>query len=346
MNTTTSRWEIKTLVIIAIITAIKFTQPLLFPLLFSFFLYLLFNPIVELLERIKLPKALSAALIVILLLGLISSGITFLVKPASNWIEKAPEQFHIIEQKFGFLKESIGQINKAAETAQSITETHKKNEVSIATPGLDIGSSLFDLTTNILISISTLVILLFFLLIYFKSFIQNVEKMLFNKRKSGKENIFLLRLKNEVSRYMLIFSTICAGLGVTVAFTFWLLDFPNPLLWGAMAMFLTYIPYVGHLIGIIIITFISLITYNTYLYIVTPPLFYFLLSVLEGHVITPIFLGNRLNLNPLIILLNIFFWSWLWGISGIVIAVPLLVMLKITLERLPNLSRYGLLLEN
>ncbi|MBA2655585.1 MAG: AI-2E family transporter [Tatlockia sp.] len=345
MKTATSNWELKTLVFIAVITAIKFSQLILFPLLFSFFLYLLFNPIVEWLVKFKIPRALAATLIVISLLGLLSLAISSLVQPASEWIEEAPAKFHIVEQKFHFLKESLGQINKAAETAQSITDTPKKNEVKIATPGLDLGSSLFDLTSNILILIISVAILLFFLLLYFKSFIQNLEKILYNKRRISKENDFLLCLKNEVSHYMLVFSLICAGLGVTVACCFALLGFPNPILWGAMAMFLTYVPYVGHLIGIIIISFISIITFNSYFYIFAPPLVYFLLSALEGQVITPILLGNRLDLNPFIILINIFIWSWLWGISGIVISVPLLVMFKITLERTPGLAKYSLLLE-
>ncbi|KTC84278.1 MULTISPECIES: AI-2E family transporter [Legionella] len=345
MNIANTRWEIKILAIIAIFTAIKFSQSILFPLLLSFFLYLLFNPIVEWLEKAKFPKVISSVLIVLAFLGVISLGTTFLVQPAANWIQDAPKKFSIIEQKFQFVKQSLGKINEVAETAQDIAEITKKDEVKVATSDTNIGISLFNLTSNIIILIFTVLIFLFFFLLYFESFILNLERVVYKGKKTIKNNDFLYCLKNEVSKYMLIFSMICAGLGAVVAFTFWLIGFPNPLLWGVMAMLLTYIPYIGHLIGIIIISFISLITYDSYYNILPPPIIYFLLGVLEGQIITPIFLGNRLNLNPLIILLSIFVWGELWGVDGVIMSVPFLVTFKIILEHLPTQLRYELLLE-
>lgn len=345
MNIANSRWEVKVLAIIAIITAIKFSQSILFPLLLSFFLYLLFNPIVEWLERAKFPKVVGSILIVLAFLGIISLGTTFIVQPAASLIQDIPKSLSIIEQKFQFIKKSLWKINKVAETAQEIAEETQKNEVKVATSNTSLGISLFNLTSNIIILIFTVLIFLFFFLVYFESFIRNLERVIYKRKKTIKKNDFLYHLKNEVSKYMLIFSIICAGLGTVIAICFWLLDFPDPLVWGVMAMLLTYIPYIGHLIGIIIISFISLITYDSYYNILPPPIIYFLLSVIEGQIITPIFLGNRLNLNPLIILLSIFVWSELWGVNGVIISVPFLVTIKIIIEHVYTRLSYELLLE-
>ncbi|MBA3537433.1 MAG: AI-2E family transporter [Tatlockia sp.] len=346
MNTIISRWELQVLAILAILFTIKFCQPLLFPIFFAFNLYFLIYPVFAWLLRLKVPQIFASTLIVLGLLGLISLGITFLVQPASHWVEKAPEHFKIIEHKIGFVKKSLGKLNKVAETAQNMTADPKENEVKIATPDTSLGSSLFDLTSNILIMIFTILILLFFLLIYFKPFIQTLEKVIYSRRKTTRENAFLRSLKNEVSSYMFTFTLICAGLGAIMTLAFWLLDLPNPILWGTMVMMLTFIPYLGHLIGIITIFFVSLITFNSYFQIFAPPVTYFLFTVLEGQFITPILLGSRLNLNPLIIFLNIFLWSWLWGITGIIISVPLLVTIKIILEHLSTDVKYGSLLES
>lgn len=344
MNTK-SLWELKTLVVIAILYVITIAQPVLFPLLMAFFLYLLVNPILEWLVRIKVPKVLASALISSLFLAIIFSGIASLTQPAIHWIQNAPENLRIIEKKFRFVKVSLGKINKAAETAQDVTDTNKES-VKVATPSTNLAPSLFGFTSNIFVSISTILLLLFFLLIYFKPFLQNLEKvLLYRRRKSTRENPYIVSLKNEVSRYLFTFSIICVGLGTVMAFVFWLLELPNALLWGVMVMMLTFIPYIGHLIGIIIILFVSLITFDSYFRILAPPIIYFLFTVLEGQIITPIFLGSRLNLNPLIIFLNIFIWGWLWGVSGALISVPLLVTIKITLEYIPTLSKYALLLE-
>lgn len=344
MNTKSS-WELQVLAVLAILVTIKFCQPLLFPLFFALFLYFLVNPVFMGLINLKIPKVIASALVVVGILGLISAGITFLVQPASHWIEKGPEHLKTIERKFSFVKESLGKLNKVAETAQNMTAEPKNNEVKIATPDTSLGSSLFDLTSNILITIFTILILLFFLLIYFKPFIQTLEKVIYSRRKVSKENAFLRSVKNEVSSYMFTFTLICLGLGTIMALVFWVLGLPNPILWGAMVMMLTFIPYLGHLVGITIIFFVSLITFDSYFHIFGPPLIYFLFTVLEGQFITPILLGSRLNLNPLIIFLSIFLWSWLWGISGIIISIPLLLTIKIILEHLQTDARYGLLLE-
>ncbi len=345
MNTVKSKWELQVLAILALIFGIKYTQPVLFPILFSFFLYLLVSPIYEWLVKVKIPKVAAAALIIFSFLGLISSAITFFVQPATQWVGNAPANIKIIEQKFNFVKNSLGKLSKVAETAQNMTEvTQDKNKIKVTTRESSLGSSLFDLTTNIIIMLFTILIFLFFFLLYFKQFIRNLEQVIHNRRRTAKENAFLTSLKNEVSDYMFTFTLICAGLGVIMGFVFWILGMPNPILWGGMVMLLTYIPYVGHLIGIITIFFISLITFDSYFSIFAPPIIYFLFTVLEGQFITPILLGSRLDINPLLIFLNIFLWSWLWGIAGIFISVPLLIMIKIILEHLKTDVKYELLL--
>lgn len=344
MNKTTSNWELRILATLAILFTVKFSQPILFPVIFAFFLYLLINPLFEGLIKFKIPKIIAAALIVAGFLGLISSAITFFVQPASHWVESAPKNFQIIERKFNFVKKSLGKINKVAETAQHITEMKKDNQIKVTTQQSSLGSSLFDLTSNIIITIFTILLFLFFLLIYFKPFISNLDHVLYRRRKAAKENAFLSSLGNEVSSYMFVFSLICAGLGVVMASVFWLLGLPNPMLWGAMVAILTFIPYLGHLIGITIIFFISLISFDSYFHIFAPPIIYFLFTVLEGQVITPILLGKRLDLNPLLIFFNIFLWGWLWGVTGILISVPILVTVKIILEHIPTDADYELLL--
>jgi predicted PurR-regulated permease PerM len=339
-------WELKVISFLAIVVGIAVAQSLLFPILLSFFLYLLFNPVNDLLIRCKFPKVVSAAIIVLGLLGLISYGISSIMGPASDWIDKAPANFRIVENKITVLKESFAKIIKVARRAQEVSEvTQEDNTLQITPESVSIGYSLFNLTTNAIFLIFTILVILFFLLIYFRSLIQNIEKVLFNRRKIHEDNKFVVNLKNKVSHYMLLFTLICAGLGAAVAFMMWILGLPSPFLWGIMAMFLTYIPYVGHIVGIVVITFVSLVSFDSWLHIITPPFFYMFLAVTEGQIITPILLGNRLNLNPLIVFLNIFFWGWIWGISGIVISVPLLVTIKLIIENVPEWAKYKLVLE-
>lgn len=345
MIKTKSSIELKILVGIAFLYIIAFSQHILFPLLLSFLLYLLLSPFLDLLIDIKIPRVIASTFILSGILGIIAIFIIFIIPPASNWIANAPDNFKIIEGKFRTVKTSLGKINQAAESAQSITNIDKKKNV-IVTPNVSLAPSLFNLTTDILLSIGTVVILLFFYLMYFKSFIQKIELIIYNRKKlSAPENPYILTLKNEVSKYLFTFSLICLFFGLVMMIIFWLLDLPNAPLWGAMVTLLTFIPYLGHLFGIIIILFVSLITFDSYLEIFAPPILYFLIAVIEGQLITPIFLGRRLKLNPFLIFLTILIWSWLWGVPGGIISVPLLVTLKITLEYIPSLAKYSTLLE-
>jgi len=293
---------------------------------------------------LKIPRAISAALIISSLLGLISWGLSFLVEPAAHWIERAPANFKIVEQKVSIIKKPIGKVLKAAETAKNIGEMANDKNVTV-NADISVGSSLFTLTSNAIFLISSILMFLFFFLTYFKTFLHNLEKIVYTRRKIKQENEFFLKLKYKVSRYMFIFTLISAGLGVVMAIVLGLLGLPNPILWGMMAMFLTFIPYIGHLIGIIVVFFVSIVTFDSYVNILSPPFAYLLIAVIEGQVVTPILLGNRLNLNPLIVFCSLFFWGWMWGISGVIISIPVLIIVKIVLEYVPDLAKYKLLLE-
>jgi predicted PurR-regulated permease PerM len=337
--------ELKILVIIAIIYTIALSQAVLFPILFAFFLYLIFTPMMEWLIFLKIPRIIASGIITILLLGIIALGIAFLTQPALSWIENAPENFRIIENKFRFIKTSLNEIDTVAAKAQEITDTNKKQTIEITTPTPSLAPSLLSSTSNIITTFGIILILLYFYLLYFKSFIQKVDKIILRKRSAAYENQFILSLQNAVSLYIFTFSLISMAFGAVMTVVFWLLNVPNAVLWGAMVMVLTFFPYIGHLTGIIIIFCVSVITFNQYYNILMPPVLYFLLAVLEGQVISPIFLGTRLNLNPILIFLNIFFWSWIWGVPGALISMPLLLIIKITLEHVPFFSKYTLLLE-
>lgn len=126
MINTKSSIELKILVGIALLYIIAFSQHILFPLLLSFLLYLLLSPFLDLLIHIKIPRVIASTFILSCILGIVALFIIFIIPPASNWIVKAPDNFKIIEDKFRTVKTSLGKINKAAESAQSITNIDKK----------------------------------------------------------------------------------------------------------------------------------------------------------------------------------------------------------------------------
>ena len=104
---------------------------------------------------------------------------------------------------------------------------------------------------------------------------------------------------------------------------------PNPVLWGAMATILNFIPYLGALIGVATVAVVALLSFDDASLMVLAPVLYLACTTIEGNFITPAVVGRRLEMNPVVVFLSIAFWGWLWGIMGVLIAVPLLVIIKV-----------------
>ncbi|GIV57743.1 MAG: hypothetical protein KatS3mg042_0656 [Rhodothermaceae bacterium] len=152
------------------------------------------------------------------------------------------------------------------------------------------------------------------------------------------------RIEQELSRYFLLVTLVNAGLGGAVAGVLYLLDMPNPLLWGVLAGVLNYVPYLGGLVGILVIGLVALVSFDTLGEALLPPLAYLMLNTMEAYAITPALLGRRLRLNPVAILVSIVFWGWIWGVAGAILAVPLLVSFKIICDNVRALSAIGVFL--
>jgi predicted PurR-regulated permease PerM len=148
-------------------------------------------------------------------------------------------------------------------------------------------------------------------------------------------------VEREVSRYLLTVTLVNICLGSVVAAAMALLGMPNPLLWGVAATLLNFIPYIGGLTGIAIVTVISILSFDAVERMIVPPLVYAACHVLEGQFLTPIFLGRRLELNSVAIFISLALWSWLWGIVGGIIAVPLLLSIKVFCDHFDGLGAVG-----
>src|SRR5690606_28930507 len=127
---------------------------------------------------------------------------------------------------------------------------------------------------------------------------------------------------------LLAISLINAGLGAVVAAVMWAIGMPNPLLWGVMAALLNYVPYVGALVGLAVVAVVALVSFDSAGTALLVPALYFACTTIEGQFVTPMLLGKRFEMNPVMVFLSIATWGWLWGVPGALMAVPLLVSLR------------------
>ncbi|QTN31937.1 AI-2E family transporter [Akkermansiaceae bacterium] len=152
------------------------------------------------------------------------------------------------------------------------------------------------------------------------------------------------RMGSEVSRYMFTITIINACLGICIAAAMWALGMPRPLLWGVMAMILNFIPYVGALGGTLVVFLAAAVSFQDPGTVIAVPIVYFALTAVEGNLVTPAVLGGRFRINPLVVFVWIFAWAGFWGIAGMLIAMPALVIFKIVCENTDRMSKFRRLL--
>lgn len=156
----------------------------------------------------------------------------------------------------------------------------------------------------------------------------------------------MAEVTNEISRYMFTIAFINLCLGTVIGTTLWMLDMPNPILWGALAMILNFIPYLGAIVGAIIIFLVAATHYDDPFYIVLVPAVYYLITAIEGNLVTPAILGDSFSVNPVIVFVWVLCWGALWGIPGMLIGLPLLMAGRIILSSTHKFRRLEHIISN
>jgi predicted PurR-regulated permease PerM len=334
------------LFIFACFYTLYFARQFFLPITLALVLSFLLRPPVRLLARVRIPEALGAAVVI---LALLTGAVFFayqLSGPLADWIEKAPQMTRKLERQVREWRKPVEQVTRATEEVQALAspQDRQPRQVELRTPGL--ADRMLNQTWSVGFGAAVLLVLLYFLLASGDLFLRKLIKVLPTLEDKKRAVQIAREIEDNISRYLITVTIINAGLGIAASLVFWALGMPNPMLWGAMAGLLNFIPYLGAMITISITGLVALATYPSAGHALLVPAAYFALTSLEGNFITPWVLGRRLTLNPVVIFVGLTFWGWLWGIPGALLAVPMLAMFKIFCDHLPPLSAIGEFLGN
>jgi predicted PurR-regulated permease PerM len=316
------------LFILALFYTMYFMRSVLLPIVLALLLSYLLRPIVRALARLKIPLPVSSTLLLLGLLLLLGYGISALAAPTIGWLEKAPAGFAELQRKLTPVKKSVAQVAQATGEIEKLASTSTETK-AVEVKKHPITEMFFMRTPEFIAGAVLSIILLYFLLIYDQAFIAKLVKLL--PTLSDKKTAVGIAhdIESHVSRYLFTITVINACLGLAVGIAVGLLGLPNPVMWGVMVAVLNFIPYLGALTGIICMTVGAVLSFDSLGYALVFPATYLALGILEGSFITPWVMGRSLTLNPVIILLSLTFWGWMWGIVGIILAVPILAAFKI-----------------
>jgi predicted PurR-regulated permease PerM len=318
------------LFILAIFYTIYFMRAILLPLVLALLLSYLLRPIVRGLARLKIAPALGAAIVLATLIATIGYGIFSLATPAASWLEKAPYSLQEFQRKLSPIKHPIEKVAQASgEIEKLATPANPQAKTAVELKRHPIAETLVGRTPEFLVSSVLFFILLYFLLAYDGVFLRKLIKLLPTLSDKKRAVSIASEIEANVSRYLFTVTAINLCLGLAVGTTAGLLGLRNPLMWGVLVAVLNFVPYLGALTGIICITLGAVLSFDSVGYALLFPAVYLAFAALEGNFITPWVMGRSLTLNPVIILLSLTFWGWLWGIAGVILAVPILAAFKI-----------------
>lgn len=330
------------LFVLALLYTMHLGQVVFLPLIIAVLLSVLLAPIPRWLKRMHIPEPVSATFLLSMVVIGLGYGVTLLSEPATGWLEKAPHVFREAEYKLRVIKKPMQELNKAGEliaTATALDEAKKVQKVEIHNGVWP--TRMFTVTSELLLGGATMLILLFFLLSSGDLFLEKLVKILPTLQDKKRAVEIVREIESRLARYLLTISGINLALGMTVGLSMHLLGMPNALLWGVMAAVLTFIPYLGHMIGVGVVTLVAAVTFDDLGRILTVGGVYWALAVIEGTLVNPMILGRRLELNPVIIVIGLMVWGWIWGIGGAFVAVPLMVAVKIFCDHIEPLAPIG-----
>jgi predicted PurR-regulated permease PerM len=285
-------------------------------------------PMLEWFERRGVPSRLAAALCVVIFLMLAIFALGSIVLPAIDWVALVPERLPKIRTTLEPVLDLYKSFDQFVERILSQVVTAPEGRtVRIETP-----NSLSDLLTT---SAPHLLIQLFFALLVIFFFLAGwtaMRKKTIVSRGSFEGALTTARVIQQVvdatSTYIGTITVINVSLGAITAVILWQLGMDSPIMWGGIVAVLNYIPYLGPIASALLLFFGGLMTFPDAWSAMLPPLIFIGFHLVEANIITPMVVGKKLTINPLAILIALSFWAWVWGTTGALLAVPLLIITK------------------
>jgi predicted PurR-regulated permease PerM len=291
---------------------------------------------VEALHKLRIPRSISAIIILVVALGAGTEAVNLMWGPAQQWYAAAPQTMKVIKRKLNpaikflthveELRSSAGNLGTAAQPAAAVVVAPVPADKESA-PEL-----IFETTREVMVSTLTFVIITLFLLTGGPPMLARMTAAFVDDLNSAHVLDIIEKVRGEVGRFYVTSAVINFGLGCATAGAMAMCGMPTPYLWGLMAAAFNFIPYAGSAATFALLTLVAFVTFDSVGRVLAVSGSYLVLAVLEGQIVQPLFVGRRLRINPLLIFLGLWFGGLFWGIAGVILATPALLTLKVVAE--------------
>lgn len=303
-------------------------------------------PMLEWLERRGVPSPLAAFLCIAAFLATANAAIIAIVVPAAGWFAVLPERIVRVRHNLRPLLDLYASMDRFI---GDLSDTFMRHESAARTVTIATPNSLLDIVAS---SAPVAIIEMFFAILvvyFFLSGWTGMRRRTITARGSFTSAMTTARVIQQMvdstSAYLATITVINITLGLLVAFGLWIIGLPTPLMWGGIVALFNYMPYLGPIMATLLLALGALMSFRDAWYAAFPPLIFIVCHMIESNVVTPSLVGRRLTINPLLILVALSFWGWVWGAAGALLAVPLLIIGNTVLQAAGKPDIAGFLFE-
>src|SRR5579864_8896863 len=333
------------LFVLALLATANVASEIVMPLLFAIILKLLLQPALQILERLHAPRILAALLLILALFGTIVGLGTAISGPAGTWAAKLPEGIPRLQERLSFMRAPINTLQQFLQQVEDFGGARASSNAATPAQGPTLLTQLFTGTRNFASGFFTTMIFLFFLLVSGDIFLLRLVEILPGFKSKRQVVEISQQIQSDISGYLVTITIMNAAVGIATGLAMWLTGVGDPILWGTVAFLLNYVPILGTALGVLILLLAGLLTHDTLWQSLLPAGLYFGFHLIEGETVTPLLLAKRFTLNPVLVIISLVFWFWMWGISGVILSMPMLAITKIICDRLQPLAPFGHFLE-
>jgi predicted PurR-regulated permease PerM len=333
------------LFVLALLGACYVASDIILPIVLAFVLSLVLQPAIRGFERIHLPRGIAAIFLILVLFGTLGGLGAVLSGPAANWAQKLPTGIPKLQERLSFLSRPIAAVQKFADQAQGLTLGGETKAVPVAVQGAGLSERLISGTRSFASGLLETVLVLFFLLISGDLFLRRLVEILPRFKDKRQAVDISQQIESDVSAYLFTVTIMNLAVGVATGTVMMFCGVGDPVLWGTVAFLLNYIPILGPLIGVVVFLLAGLLSVESLWWAFLPAGLYLLIHLIEGETVTPMLLARRFTINPVLVVLSLVFWYWMWGVPGAILSTPMLAISKIICNRIRPLMAFGHFME-
>jgi predicted PurR-regulated permease PerM len=326
--------------LILTVAALHMGRDFFLPVVLALTFHALFRPVVRKLERLHIPTAIGAALVVLGGLGVAVAGGWALSGPVSRWVNKAPESLRTARTKLRTIGRPIDRLTEAA-AGKPVAPGTEATPAPAPAAAPSLFTQLLGKATSLITDTVEVILLLYLMLAGGTLFLRKMVNMLPRSSDKRTGSDILHETESIVAVYLTLTALINISQGIVVALALWAIGMPDPLIWGLLTFALEFIPYLG---GAVMVGLLLIGGFTTFPHVgqaLLAPAIYLVITTFENTIVAAYVFGDRLKLSPLSVIVCVLFWWFIWGIPGAFLAIPIAATLKALGDQIPRLAPLG-----